>query len=105
MPRRDVRTIIPSLAKTLARNSRRFREILVEVLITCSDPLGMDLEDQYHTLIVGPAEASFGKDETTVISVDALDECEDQEGTENLLGFILDHKPKVPLRFFITSRP
>ena len=105
MPRRDVRTIIPSLAKTLARNNPRFRENLVQVLTACSDPLGMNLKDQYHTLIVGPAQASFDSDKTIVISIDALDECEDQEGTEKLLGIILGYKPKVPLRFFITSRP
>ena len=105
MPRRDVRTIIPSVAKILARNHPRFRENLVQVLIACPDPLGMNLKDQYHTLILGPAEASFGRDETIVISIDALDECEDQEGTEKLLDIILGYKPKVPLRFFITSRP
>ena len=105
MPRRDVRTIIPSVAKILARNHPRFREILVQVLIACPDPLGMNLKDQYHTLILGPAEASFGRDENIVISIDALDECEDQEGTEKLLDIILGYKPKVPLRFFITSRP
>ena len=105
MPRRDVHTIIPSVAKTLARNHPRFRQNLVQVLTTCPDPLGMNLKDQYQTLILGPAEASFGRDETIVISIDALDECEDQEGTEKLLNIILGYKPNVPLRFFITSRP
>ena len=62
-PRRDVQTIFPSIAKTLARNHAHFQENLVEVLATYSDPLGMNLEDQYHELIVGPAEAVFKKDE------------------------------------------
>ena len=39
-----------------------------------------------------------------MISIDALDECDDQEGTEMLLKTILDHKPNVSLRFFVTSR-
>ena len=104
-PRRDVHTIFPSIAKTLARNHAHFRESLVKVLATYSDPLGMNLKDQYHKLIVGPAEAVFRKDEIVVIAIDALDECADQEGTEKLLGTILDYKPDIPLRFFATSRP
>src|SRR5271154_3631422 len=48
-PRRDVHAIIPSIAKALARNHPRFCESLVEVLATVPDPLGMDLEDQYHS--------------------------------------------------------
>ena len=103
--RRDVRAIFPSVAKTLAGNYPHFREKLVEVLATCSDPLGMDLINQYHTLILRPAEAAFDEDEIVVITVDALDECEDQEGTEKLLNTILDRKPNVHLRFFATSRP
>ena len=104
-PRRDVHTIFPSIAKTLARNHAHFRESLVKVLATYSDPLGMNLKDQYHKPIVGPAEVVFRKDEIIVIAIDALDECEDQEGTEKFLGTILDHKPNTPLRFFATSRP
>ena len=104
-PRRDISAIFPSIAQTLARNHPRFREMLVGVLATFFDPLGMDLKDQYHTLILDPAEAAFGKDEIIVICIDALDECEDQEGTEKLLNTILDRKPNIPLRFFVTSRP
>ena len=104
-PRRDVRVILPSIAKMLAGNHPRFRENLLEVLTKCSDPLGIDLADQYHTLIVGPAEAAFRKDEIILIAIDALDECEDHDGTEMFLKSILNCKPNVPLRFFVTSRP
>jgi len=85
-PRRDVHAIFPSIAKTLAGNHPRFREKFVEVLATYSDPLGMDLDDQYRTLIFNPAEATFRKDEIIVICIDALDEREEQEGTEKLLS-------------------
>ena len=104
-PRRDVRTIIPSIAKTMARNHPRFREILVEDLAKYPDPLGMNLKDQYQKLIVDPAEAAYNKDDIIVIAIDALDECEDQESTEKLLRTILEHKPNVPLRILATSRP
>ena len=103
--RRDVRTIIPSIAKTLARNYPHFQESLVQVLATFPDPLGMNLKDQYHKLIVGPAQAAFNEDEIIIIVIDALDECEDQPGAEKLLRTILDYKPNVPLRIFATSRP
>ena len=104
-PRRDVHTIFPSIAKTLARKHADFQKRLVEVLDTYSDPLGMNLKDQYKKLIVDPAEAAFKKDQIIIIAIDALDECEDQEGTEKLLGTILNHKPDIPLRFLATSRP
>ena len=58
-----------------------------------------------HTLILGPIEAAFSKDEIIVISIDALDECEDQEGTEMFLKTIMDCIPDVPFRFVVTSRP
>src|ERR1700735_1634375 len=87
--RRDVRTIFPSIAKMLARNHAHFRESLVQVLATFSDPLGMNLKDQYYKLIAAPAEAVFRKNKIIVIAIDALDECEDQEGIEKLLGTIL----------------
>jgi NACHT domain len=105
--RRVITTIFPSIAKTLAGHHPRFRESLVEVLATCSDPVGMNLEDQFRILILGPAEMVFNEDEIIVVVIDALDECEDQEGTEimRLLKTILDSKPNVPLRFFVTSRP
>ena len=104
-PRRDVHTIFPSIAKTLARNHTHFREILVQVLGTFPDPLAMNLKDQYYKLIIDPAEAVFREDQIIVIAIDALDECEDQEGIRKLLSTILDYKPNVPLRFFATSRP
>jgi NACHT domain len=109
--RRAVHAIFPSIARTLARNHPRFHEKLVDVLTSgkCSDPLGMNLKDQYERLILGPAEEAFStdSDEITVISIDALDECDDEEGTQikMLLKTILDRKPNVRLRFFVTSRP
>jgi hypothetical protein len=107
--RRAVHAIFPSIARTLAGNHPRFREKLVDMLTSgkCSDPLEMNLKHQYERLILGPAEEAFSKDEIIVIIIDALDECEDEEGTKikTLLKTILDRRPNVRLRFFVTSRP
>jgi NACHT domain len=109
--RRAVHAIFPSIARTLAGNHPRFREKIVDVLTSgkCSDPLGMNLEHQYERLILGPAAEAFSSNpnEVIVICIDALDECEDEEGTQikMLLKTILDRKPNVRLRFFVTSRP
>ena len=104
-PRRDVHTIFPSIARTLARNYTHFGKKLVQALDSFPDPIAMNLKDQYYQLIVGPAEAVFREDQIIVIAIDALDECEDQEGIKKLLSTILNRKPNIPLRFFATSRP
>ncbi|KAF5325325.1 hypothetical protein D9619_009803 [Psilocybe cf. subviscida] len=104
--RRNVRLIIPALAKALARRYPEFRTALVEVLKDDLDFTGMGLDDQYLTLILEPAEKAFnGASEPVIIAVDALDECEDSQAAEMFLKAILGQKPLCFLRFFVTSRP
>ncbi|KIJ30639.1 hypothetical protein M422DRAFT_267789 [Sphaerobolus stellatus SS14] len=104
--RRKVRNIIPFLAKVLAHMLPCYRQELVTVLSTHRDPMGLNLQDQYQYLIVEPLNAISGaRSEPLVLSVDALDECEDQEGIEELLRVILGASLYFPLKFFLTGRP
>ncbi|KIJ53561.1 hypothetical protein M422DRAFT_154802 [Sphaerobolus stellatus SS14] len=83
-----------------------YRQELVTVLSTHRDPRGLNLQDQYQYLIVEPLNTISGvRSEPLVLSVDALDECGDKDGTEELLRVILEASLHFPLKFFLTGRP
>ncbi|KAG2010520.1 vegetative incompatibility protein HET-E-1, variant 2 [Coprinopsis cinerea AmutBmut pab1-1] len=105
--RRDVRRILPSLAKSLARVQPEFAKQLVKVLESGQvpdDPIAMNLKDQYRVLILEPAGAAFDSDMLVMLSIDALDECPDDDAIKLLLRAILSQRPPPPLKVFLTSR-
>ncbi|KIJ30659.1 hypothetical protein M422DRAFT_267809 [Sphaerobolus stellatus SS14] len=104
--KRNVRNIIPYLAKVLAHMLPCYQQELITVLSTHRDPRGLNLQDQYQYIIVEPLNTIAGaRSEPLVLSVDALDECEDKEGTEELLRVIIEASLDFPLKFFLTGRP
>ncbi|KIJ46783.1 hypothetical protein M422DRAFT_249517 [Sphaerobolus stellatus SS14] len=106
--RATLQNIFPSLAQAMARTSTGFREQLLKVLQQrgCADPLGMNLADQYKLLILEPAKATFEQyAASTVLAIDALDECDDPVATEKLLNVILTSRPVEYLKIIATSRP
>ena len=101
--RSDLQLIFPTLAVQLARKYTQFRSIFVPLVQ--SDP-GIANELPYHQmdkLIVQPLkEAAI----STVIIIDALDECKDDESDSailSVLGRLISEIPKV--KFFLTGRP
>ena len=101
--RRNIRLIFPTLAVQLARNYPAFRSILP--WSTPSDPNTAyeSICDQMKRLIVQPLKES---NISTVIVIDALDECEDEESglaILTVLGRLVSEIPKV--KFFVTGRP
>ncbi|KAF5324969.1 hypothetical protein D9619_009831 [Psilocybe cf. subviscida] len=104
--RRNVRLIIPALAKGLARAYPEFQTELLEVLKDDLDFTGLGLEDQYLILILQPAEKAFANlSKMVVLVIDALDECEDVQAAEMFLKTVLLRKPSCGLRLLVTSRP
>ncbi|TFK34217.1 hypothetical protein BDQ12DRAFT_764135 [Crucibulum laeve] len=103
----DIHQIFPSLARGLARRYPSFKMALIKTLEQDIDPVGLSLQKQYQTLILQPAEDAFkGSSEPIILSVDALDECEDAaEITEKFLKAIMDNVPSVTLKFFLAGRP
>jgi len=101
--RSNLHSIFPTLAVQLARKYAEFRSILVP--LAQSDP-GVAYESLYHQmdkLIVRPLREC---DISTVIIVDALDECKDDEPASailSVLGQFISEIPKV--KFFLTGRP
>ena len=103
MDRSNLQLIFPTLAVQLARKYTDFRSIFVPLVE--SDP-GIADESLYHqmkNLIVQPLRDSGI---STVIIVDALDECKDEEPASailSVLGQFVSELPKV--KFFLTGRP
>jgi len=101
--RSDPYLIFPTLAVQLARKYTRFRSVFVPLVQ--SDP-GIAYESPYHQmekLIVRPLKEAAV---STVIVIDALDECKDDESESailSVLGRLVSEIPKV--KFFLTSRP
>jgi len=101
--RRDLHFIFPTLAFQLAHKFPEFRSILVPLLRSNPGLAHESLYRQMEKLIVDPLRLA---DISTVIVIDALDECKDEEPSSailSVLGRLVDRIPKV--KFFITGRP
>ncbi|KAF9786370.1 hypothetical protein BJ322DRAFT_1140245, partial [Thelephora terrestris] len=101
--RRNLQFIFPTIAIQLARRYTEFRSIFVSLVRLDPDIVHESLYGQMDKLIVQPLVKSAI---STVIVVDALDECEDDDPTSailSVLGQFVNEIPKV--KFFITGRP
>ena len=101
--RRNLQVIFPTLATQLARKYIKFRSIFTPLIRSDPNIAYESLYDQMKNLIVQPLNES---DISTVIVVDALDECEDEESASAVLfvlGRLVSEIPKV--KFFLTGRP
>jgi len=101
--RSNLHFIFPTLAVQLARKYAEFRSILVP--LAQSDP-GVAYESLYHQmdkLIVEPLrECGI----STVIIIDALDECKDDEPASAILSVLGQFVSEIPkVKFFLTGRP
>ena len=101
--RSDLHFIFPTLAFQLAHKYPEFRSILVPLLRSNPDIVHESLYSQMWKLIVKPLKSA---DVSTVIVIDALDECTDDEPQSSILsvmGRLAEDIPKA--KFFITGRP
>ena len=101
--RGDLQLIFPSLAFQLALRYPKFRASLVQLLMSDPDISYKSLRNQMEELLIKPLQAA---DISTVILIDALDECEDAGEESAVLLAIGDSISRLPgVKFFITSRP
>ena len=99
----NIQVIFPTIAYQLAYNSPQFRKELLKVLKTCPDVEQESLCSQLKNLIVGPLKAA---DISTLIIIDALDECRDEEPASAVLSVLSRYTDEIPkVKFFITGRP
>ncbi|KAG8689688.1 hypothetical protein FRC11_001247, partial [Ceratobasidium sp. 423] len=104
---RDVSRIIPSIAWELAEFSGLFRDALVKGARNAGyHPDYYSLDRQFTTLIAQPLlEVERSLPDHLVIVIDALDECDDKEGTCLLLELLLARASDLPVKFLVSSRP
>ena len=95
--------IFPTLAVQLARRYSDFRSILVSLIQSDPDIAYESLYEQMKKLIVEPLNESRI---STVLVIDALDECEDEEPASAILSVLGQLVPEIPrVKFFLTGRP
>ena len=101
--RRILRYIFPTLAFQLALKYPEFRSTLVPLLRSNPDIGHESLFNQMRELIVEPLSLS---DTSTVIVIDALDECVDEEPQSAILSVMGRLAEGIPnVKFLITGRP
>ena len=101
--RSNLQAILPTLAFQLAYHYPLFREQLLPVLRANPGIWKGSLCSQMETLIIGPLQKT---QISTLIIIDALDECQDEEPASALLSVLSRYVDKIPLvKFFITGRP
>ena len=101
--RSNLRTIFPTLAFQLAHRYRSFREKLLPVLIASPGVGRESLCSQMEKLIIGPLKTIRIP---TLIIIDALDECKDEEPASAILSILSRYVDQIPnVKFFITGRP
>ena len=101
--RSNLQTIFPTLAFQLAYRYSLFRDQLVRVLKAKPGVGKESLCNQMEKVIVGPLKATQIQ---TLIIIDALDECKDEEPASAILSVLSRFVDKIPqVKFFITGRP
>ena len=101
--RSDLKFIFPTLAVQLARKYPEFRSIFVPLVQSDPDIVHESLYGQMKKLIVQPLVESAV---STVIVIDALDECKDDEPASAILFILGQFVTKISqVKFFVTGRP
>jgi hypothetical protein len=101
--RRDLRYIFPTLAFRLVHEHPEFQSFLVPLLQSNPDIVHESLYNQMEMLIAGPLASSAT---STVIVIDVLDECVDEDPQSAILSVIGRLAGGIPnVKFFITGRP
>ena len=101
--RSNLQLIFPTLAIQLARNYTEFRSRFVQLVRSNPDVAYESLFNQVDRLIAEPLR---GTAISTVIIIDALDECNDDGTTSVILSVLGRLAPEVPnVKFFLTGRP
>ena len=101
--RSNLKSIFPTLAVQLAHNYSKFRSVFIPLVQLDPEIVHESLYGQMNKLIVQPLVKSSI---STVIVIDALDECKDEEPASailSVLGQFVAETPKV--KFFVTGRP
>jgi len=101
--RSNLRLIFPTLAFQLAQKYTSFRSSLIPLLQSNPDIIHESLHEQMQKFLINPLQSA---DISTVIVIDALDECRDENPESAILLVLGQSVSEIPgVKFFITSRP
>jgi len=101
--RSNLHFIFPTLAVQLARRYTKFRSIFVPLVQSDPGIIHESLCDQMEKLIVRPLVKSGI---STVMVIDALDECKDDEPASAILSVLGQLVSEIRgVKFFVTGRP
>jgi hypothetical protein len=101
--RSNLKFIFPTLAVQLARRYTEFRPIFVSLVQSDPGIVHESLYNQADKLIFQPLKESSI---STVIIIDALDECKDEEPASAILSVLGRFVSEFPsIKFFLTGRP
>ena len=101
--RSNLQAIFPTLSFQLAYRYPLFQEQLVQVLRANPSVGRESLCSQVEKVIVGPLKATHIR---TLIIIDALDECKDEEPASAILSVLSRYVDQIPqVKFFITGCP
>ncbi|KAG9125403.1 hypothetical protein FRC07_007723 [Ceratobasidium sp. 392] len=104
---RNVSRIVPTISYQLSRYSQPFRHAISRVLDEDPDAHNQPVPKQFKQLVTEPLiQVKDTLPTNLVIAIDALDECDDDEGVRIILNVLLSHACDLPgIRFLVTSRP
>ena len=101
--RSNLHLIFPTLAVQLARRYTEFRSIFVPLVQSDPEIVHESLYGHMNKLIAQPLIKSAI---STVIVIDALDECKDEEPASAILTVLGQFVSDIPrVKFFVTGRP
>ena len=101
--RSSLRFIFPTLAVQLARKYTRFRSLFIPLVESNPGISHQSLYEQMHKMIVQPLKESKI---STVIIIDALDECADKKPASVILSVLGQFVSQIPaVKFLVTGRP
>ena len=101
--RRALNLVFPTLAVQLARKYTEFRSIFIPLVQSDPGIVDESMYNQVKKLIVAPLKESAI---STVIVIDALDECKDEEPASAILSVLGQFVSVIPkVKFFVTGRP
>jgi hypothetical protein len=101
--RSNLHSIFPTLAVQLARKYTKFRSAFVPLVQSDPGIAHESLYNQMDKLIMRPLRESAI---STVIVIDALDECKDEEPASAILSILGRFVSELPaVKFFLTGRP
>jgi len=103
--RKTARSLFPTLAYQLSSHNREFNRQLNMSLQDDRGAAGHNLQQQFSSLLSRPLQLLAAERHPILIVIDALDECEEQDGVAVLAILENEIYPIQRLKVFITSRP